>query len=301
MLWNALIIRVVCCACLMRKAEAARHPYGIAATSTYPSFPGPSSLSLFQCYTPSICIVSVLSNLARIVSPFSKLLRDCRACLDLFAMAQESPYQPLGTDQIRLVQLLPSHNDHPHIRLLVCGLREVAFDAVSYIWGNSAPDLPIDCNGQVIKVRRNLFHFLLSLLRRSQSGFLWIDAISIDESNVIEKSHVVQQMSLIFRTARRTLCWTGCELGIIGLLSPIIDVGCNQRTLAECLSGADILHSTYKIDENVLTRFENAAAEIDSDIWSKLDTFLDQVYFNRYIHFLFGSGNATNVLHIGFG
>jgi hypothetical protein len=216
-------------------------------------------------------------------------------------MAQEYEYQPLGTDEIRLVQLLPSHDHHPRIRLLVCNLREVAFDAVSYIWGDPDPDLPIDCNGQVIKVRHNLFNLLLSLLRRSQSGFLWIGAISMDQRNISERNHVVQQMPLIFRTARRTLCWTGCELGIIGFLSPILDVGCYQRALVECLSGADILHSTYKIDENDLRRFENAAAQIDSNIWSKLDTFLDQAYFKRYVHFLFGSENTTNVLHIGFG
>jgi hypothetical protein len=37
--------------------------------------------------------------------------------------------------------------------------------------------------------------------------YLWIDAISIDQVNMDEKSHQVNQMGDIYRTSRRTLIW----------------------------------------------------------------------------------------------
>jgi hypothetical protein len=277
--------------------------YGIAATLICPSFPTPHLYPSSSVLPHSIHIPPVLSNFVNIkLSPSSKPLSDCRPCLASFEMAQRYTYQPLGTDQIRLVQLLPSHNNQVHIKLVVCGLTEVAFDALSYSWGAPlAASNTIDCEGQHMKITRNLFLFLQSLLQCSQILPLWIDAISINQKNMSGKSHVAPQTPLIFRTARRTICWTGCELGIIGSLSPILDVGCYQRVLAECFSRADILHSMYKINENDLTIFRNAAKDIDTKIWSNLDVLLDQDYFNRYGRSLFEFLIVTDVLHPDFG
>jgi hypothetical protein len=218
-------------------------------------------------------------------------------------MMQGHRHLPLDGNQkqIRLVQLLPTDDDQVHIKLLVCGLAEVAFDALSYTWGNSSADFTIVCEGQPLEVGRNLFLCLLSLLNCSQTRPLWIDAISIDQANVAERNHAVSQMPLIYHTARRTLCWTGCESGTIDSLSTILDVGYHQRSLDECLSGPDILHSTCKVVENDLNRFEQAAEEIDSHVWSNMDAFLDQTYFNRYTQFLFESGYVADMMHVGSG
>jgi hypothetical protein len=170
-----------------------------------------------------------------------------------------------------------------HIKLVACSLTEVAFDALSYSWGAPAAYHTIDCEGHHMEINPNLLLFLQSLLRCSQILPLWIDAISIDPSNNGEKGHTLPQMPVIYHTARRTLCWTGSEPGIIRSLSPILDVGCYQRDLTECLAGADILHSTYKIHENHLNRMESAAKQVHSDAWRNLDAFLDQTYFNRYV------------------
>jgi hypothetical protein len=195
-------------------------------------------------------------------------------------MAQEYQYLPLNEtqNQIRLVQLLPSHDEQVHIKLLVRGLTEVAFDALSYDWGDPDASCTINCEGLPMQVRRNLYLCLQSLPLCSQDRPIWIDAISINLMDTSEKSHAVSQMPLIYHTARRTFCWTGCEFGAIGSLSTTLDVGRYQHTLVECFSGHDILHATYKIVESDLKRFDEAAKEVDI---GKLNAFLDQPYFKK--------------------
>jgi hypothetical protein len=195
-------------------------------------------------------------------------------------MAQEYQYLPLDEtqNQIRLVQLLPSQDEQVHIKLLVRGLTEVAFDALSYNWGDSDASCTINCEGHPMWVTRNLFSCLPSLLRCSQNRPIWIDAISTNQMDLRERTHASSQMPLIYHTARRTFCWTGCKFGTIGSLSTMLDVGRYQQTLVECLSGHDILHATYKIVESDLKRFDEAAKEVDI---GKLDAFLDQPYFKR--------------------
>jgi hypothetical protein len=195
-------------------------------------------------------------------------------------MAQEYRYLPLDEtqNQIRLVQLLPSHDEQVHIKLLVRGLTEVAFDALSYNWGVPNALCTINCEGHYMRVTRNLFSCLQSLLRCSQNRPIWIDAISISQMDLNERTHAISQMPLIYHTARRTFCWTECEFGTIGSLSTMLDVGRYQQKLVECFSGHDILHATYKIVESDLERFDEAAKEVDI---GKLDAFLNQPYFER--------------------
>jgi archaellum component FlaC len=60
-----------------------------------------------------------------------------------------------------------------------------------------------------------------------------------------------------------------------------------QKAIVECLSEVDILHSTYRIVEHDLEVFGKEAEIFDSDIWHKMDSFLDQFYFTKYVESFF--------------
>lgn len=125
------------------------------------------------------------------------------------------PGTELVTDeaQIRLLEVLSGEGDDP----LRCILRSVKFDAIqeadalSYTWGLPPAANTIFVNNSLFQIRNNLFDALLHLRQPSSKVLLWIDAICINQSDIGERNHQVQQMGDIFKRARRVLIWLGVE------------------------------------------------------------------------------------------
>jgi hypothetical protein len=83
------------------------------------------------------------------------------------------------------------------------------YSCVSYTWGKADGGFPIRINEKVFRVRENLFWFLkLAWKERLRQDF-WIDALCIDQSNVLERNHQVQQMGQIFAQAEEVIMWLG--------------------------------------------------------------------------------------------
>lgn len=82
--------------------------------------------------------------------------------------------------------------------------------AVSYVWGSPLPCHSIYVNGQHYRVARNLYILLKRLVvLNDTSAYYWVDAICIDQDNVVEKNHQVQQMGDVYKAADQVLCWLG--------------------------------------------------------------------------------------------
>jgi hypothetical protein len=90
-----------------------------------------------------------------------------------------------------------------------------AYQALSYAWGPPDSGNSILVGGKPFEVRKNLWDFLNEActrqinLREEQPGFLWIDAICIDQSQVGERNHQVAMMGRIYSEARKVLVWLG--------------------------------------------------------------------------------------------
>ncbi|KAL1636108.1 hypothetical protein SLS58_009957 [Diplodia intermedia] len=143
--------------------------------------------------------------------------------MDAPSIATSTVFQPLNDGQIRLLQLHPGSRTAP----LRCHLDTVSlasrpyYEALSYAWGDDDPQqqrlhhvtFPGD---EKIGVTANL-HSALVHLRRAEVGgrprTLWVDALSIDQTDAVEKGAQVQMMGDIFRAAAKTWIWLGEEAG----------------------------------------------------------------------------------------
>lgn len=105
-----------------------------------------------------------------------------------------------------------SHVDpSKHLNL---GQDSFTYSAVSYAWGNPTPKHQIFVDGESHQIAENLWQFLLQAKAKPEllSGWLWIDALSIDQSDPEERRHQVGIMSSIFQNAYQVFVWLGPAL-----------------------------------------------------------------------------------------
>ena len=129
-------------------------------------------------------------------------------------MFNHSPLD-LTKHSVRLLKLLP-RGLWGQIRLSIrhASLQDgLSYSALSYEWGDpSSLHVSILIDEEVFRVRKNLFDFLSSFSEQTkdpQTLELWIDAICIDQGDVLEKNHQVQQMKSIYQRAERVIVWLG--------------------------------------------------------------------------------------------
>ena len=139
-------------------------------------------------------------------------------------------YQPLDEfrNKIRLltVQKVHRNSKSEHCQLnhtssdessVVCCTIEHAslsqppsYKGLSYCWGDRDDSSTIHLNGADVRVTQNL-EAALRELGRHRSVCLWVDALCINQSDLIEQGRQVLRMDEIYRNASETICWLGVE------------------------------------------------------------------------------------------
>ncbi|KAI1740250.1 heterokaryon incompatibility protein-domain-containing protein [Xylaria scruposa] len=146
--------------------------------------------------------------------------------LDLSSVKSDTPnspatrtspiYSPISQGEIRLIVLLPSSTASAPVECVLGDEileRSSPYEALSYVWGDPSKTKVIKVNGQDFAATENLEAALRSL-RYPQAGkfrVLWIDAICIDQNNVIERNEQVQHMDRIYSSAQHVCVWLGKE------------------------------------------------------------------------------------------
>ena len=144
-----------------------------------------------------------------------------------FQKAPSFVHTPLDLSKrsIRLIRVLRDLSPRGHIQ---CEMRHATvsnkYTCLSYVWGENSNNT-ITVNGQLHSVRNNLLTFLQVAQRKRISRWLWIDAICIDQVNIKERTHQVQQMDHVFSNALEVFAWLGADTSI-----------------------AHFLHSSYRLD-----------------------------------------------------
>ncbi|KAI1128814.1 heterokaryon incompatibility protein-domain-containing protein [Nemania abortiva] len=118
----------------------------------------------------------------------------------------------LKNSTFRLVRLARGAQDEK----VECGLIDatldkdvMAYEAVSYAWGSSDKTCSIEVDGQAFKVTSNLWKLLRGIRMDDQDRYLWIDAISINQDDDLERGHQVQRMQTIYSHADHVLFYLG--------------------------------------------------------------------------------------------
>lgn len=131
-----------------------------------------------------------------------------------------------GKKTVRLLEILPGRDFEPiSAELAVCDLDEKPeYIALSYMWDQGERKRHLECQDTRIQVSENLWQFLRQYRARiSEKQYreknprkplrLWIDAISINQSNMNERSHQVSLMRDIYTSAESVIVWLGLAEG----------------------------------------------------------------------------------------
>lgn len=121
--------------------------------------------------------------------------------------------QPLDDKQLRLVRIHPGPPD----TAIICETgtfpldEDVEYVAISYAWGSKQGKHEINVDGEVQLLSKNLWHFLRHARQIPEyfQGWLWVDALSIDQDNLQERANQVKIMATIFWGAQRVIVWLG--------------------------------------------------------------------------------------------
>ncbi len=122
-------------------------------------------------------------------------------------------YTALKRDEIRLLILNPGSGDEP----INCFLENFPvakpkpFAALSYVWGQDTPETrrSIMLDGYPVTVTANLYAFLAQHRAEETCFVLWIDALCINQDDLVERAAQIYLMKRIYESAEEVIVWLG--------------------------------------------------------------------------------------------
>ena len=130
---------------------------------------------------------------------------------------QTYQYLPLKHERdIRLLYLLPGSDGAPlSCSLSIVSLSELpVYEAISYTWGEPIFSASIECfsKGQ-LPITENLSKALFHMRFADRIRVLWVDAICINQQDLVERSHQVTLLRDTFERAENVIVWLGEDAG----------------------------------------------------------------------------------------
>jgi Heterokaryon incompatibility protein (HET) len=123
-------------------------------------------------------------------------------------------YTALPPQCIRVLELHPGPSDTVLVcQVVVQQIADKSYEAISYVWGHPTPAATIKCldntHGGEIGVGANLAAALVIFRLRDRRRRIWVDALCINQADVIERQAQVCLMGAVFSNAKSVLCWLG--------------------------------------------------------------------------------------------
>ncbi|GKT43560.1 heterokaryon incompatibility protein 6, OR allele [Colletotrichum spaethianum] len=113
------------------------------------------------------------------------------------------PYTPLKDGEIRLINLHPVEPSSPIILTTeIVSIASADYTALSYVWGDASQTVSIHVDNHVFQATKNLYVALENIrlfLKPSSSKVipLWVNAVSINQRDLAERSRQVSHMRQI--------------------------------------------------------------------------------------------------------
>lgn len=88
---------------------------------------------------------------------------------------------------------------------------DVTYSALSYQWGTDAAESEIEMNGQKKNIRASLEKTLRAIRLPDKMMPIWIDAVSINQADVKERSRQIPRMGTIYDNASSVIAYVGAQ------------------------------------------------------------------------------------------
>lgn len=195
-------------------------------------------------------------------------------------------YEPLPSGQpaIRLLRLVeqPIGDVAYEIRWFTSE-NAPQYTVLSYVWGDNSRVHQIQANGKCILITENLKVFFDETKRRRNSqpnpstwpfGWLWVDAVCINQEDSNERSEQVAMMKAIFEKAHSLIMWLGEES------NEVADAVEYIRNIASLKTSEPSLSEVIGTE---LCRFgsENSFLDISPSDIETVKIFFENVYWKR--------------------
>ena len=149
------------------------------------------------------------------------------------------------------------------------------YDALSYAWGNPYRTYHIVCDDRRIPITANLADWLQH--RENDNYVFWIDAFCINQVDKAERSHQVDQMRDVYRSARKVIAWVCSNSPPDGRLKRSAEsVVCtsdqsaiDQKALTAFIELQEDYHTVTLGPRHVMA----LRRDLGLDIWSRLSPF----------------------------
>ncbi|CAI0644326.1 unnamed protein product [Colletotrichum noveboracense] len=124
------------------------------------------------------------------------------------------------SDSVRILILLPADDPDAELqgtlsttRLSDCQNEDTSYVTLSYVWGQQKHTGLVRIDERYLQIGENLFDALRHLRRRDKSLRLWADALCINQFNLEERNHQVQNMRDIYASSTETVIYLGNDDG----------------------------------------------------------------------------------------
>ena len=194
-----------------------------------------------------------------------------------------TPYQYLPLDvsrnEIRLVVLAPSYSFSAQVS---CSLvprsldSDVAFEALSYTWGDAECKRLISLNGLEFSVAKNLDIALRHLRYSEDERSIWVDALCINQDDITERNQQVTKMRNIYKRAAKVVVWLGQASSSSDIAFSFLVTAASNRCGIE-----DWMSKAWK-SPNVSVRWSAIHDIANRDYWRRV-WIIQEIFFAQSI------------------
>ncbi|CAI4219565.1 unnamed protein product [Parascedosporium putredinis] len=122
--------------------------------------------------------------------------------------------------EIRVLQIHPAPSDKPisaiftYLHLGRPHPQGAAFDALSYMWGDVTDKTQIQLDNEPFTISKRLAAILTTLRRETEPLVIWVDAVCINQDDLVERAAQVQLMRRIYSKADLVRVWLDEDIDI---------------------------------------------------------------------------------------
>ncbi|KAF4634263.1 hypothetical protein G7Y89_g3847 [Cudoniella acicularis] len=162
-------------------------------------------------------------------------------------------------------------------------LGSLSYEALSYEWGNpNAPVNDIMLNEQKFQIRENLYYAQLHLRSETEARTLWVDAICINQNDILERNHQVGMMRHIYTGAAKVLVWIGCAPTEFKYYCDLSKQECSSSYGLDIDADFDLGQLDSEEDDwEIWDELWDGTTSIQCDPWEELAILMEQSYWTR--------------------